>query len=66
MAVNLKISEIKYNLAPLRAKKGPLRGVILDVPMRDYSDDPAFIKQRERAKEFLKQHPLPTEFFDKK
>ena len=30
--------------------------------MRDYSQDPFFKKKAERAKAFLKKHPLPEEF----
>jgi hypothetical protein len=27
--------------------------------MRSYADDPYFVEKAEKAKEFLKQHPIP-------
>jgi len=34
--------------------------------MRDYSNEPVFVKKAERATEFLKKHPLPEEFLKQK
>ena len=36
--------------------------ITIDEHMRDYSKEPAFVKAAERAKAFLKKHPLPKEF----
>jgi hypothetical protein len=36
--------------------------ITIDENMRDYSKEPAFVKAAERAKAFLKKHPLPKEF----
>jgi len=35
--------------------------IATDKNMRDYSNEPAFIKSAERAEAFLKKHPLPKE-----
>lgn len=34
--------------------------------MRDYSNEPVFVKKAERATKFLKKHPLPEEFTEPK
>ena len=36
--------------------------ITIDKNMRDYSNEPAFVKAAERAAAFLKKHPLPKEF----
>ena len=40
--------------------------IIIDKNMRDYSNEPDFIKAAERAQAFLKKHPLPKEFTQRK
>jgi hypothetical protein len=33
--------------------------VVVVEQMRSYADDPYFVEKAEKAKEFLKQHPIP-------
>jgi hypothetical protein len=36
--------------------------ITIDNNMRDYSNEPAFVKAAAKAAAFLKKHPLPKEF----
>jgi hypothetical protein len=36
--------------------------ITVDKNMRDYKNEPAFVKAAERAREFLKKHGLPKAF----
>jgi len=42
-------------------KKKHLPGITVDPNMRDYTQDPFFVKKAERARAFLAKHPLPKE-----
>lgn len=35
------------------------------IPMRDYSNDPFVLEKLEKAKEFLKKHPIPEHLLKK-
>lgn len=49
-------------MSAINSIKENTKDVALVKKMRDYSNDPAFKKKAEDAKEFLKKHGLPKSF----
>lgn len=48
--------------AKKKYKKTPTGKGIIDPDMRDYSNDPVFIKKAERSREMIKKYGIPEEF----
>jgi hypothetical protein len=49
-------------MAVIKKNKGKVRTRIpIDRSMRDYSNDPVFVRKAEEATAFLKEHGLPKE-----
>lgn len=53
-------------MAVIKKNKGKVRTSIqIDKSMKDYSNDPVFVRKAEEAKAFLKEHGLPKELVEK-
>lgn len=46
-------------MAKVTTKKGAENNVTIVKKLRDYSNDPVFLKRKEEAIKFLKKHGLP-------
>jgi hypothetical protein len=57
MAVSLKKKPIKSKKVSAKAAR------VVDRSMRDYSNEPFFIKKADAAKKFIDQHGFPKNFF---
>lgn len=55
----LYLYKVKNNIYANRKKKKREVKATIVKNMRDYSQDPFFVKKAESAKAFLKKHPLP-------
>ena len=38
---------------------------VISDKVRDYANEPFFVKKAEKAKEFLRQHPIPERYLKK-
>jgi hypothetical protein len=58
MAVSIKKKPIKSKKVSIKAPR-----VVVDKSMRDYSNEPFFIKKADAAKKFIDEHGFPKNFF---
>ena len=45
-----------------KAVPGTLQADVISDKVRNYDSEPYFVKKAEKAKEFLRQHPIPDRY----
>ncbi|WP_159440697.1 hypothetical protein [Mucilaginibacter sp. OK098] len=48
-----------------KAVQDTLQQDVISDKVRDYANEPYFVKKAEKAKEFLRQHPIPERYLKK-
>jgi len=48
-----------------KAVQGTLHTDIISDKVKNYAEEPYFVKKAENAKEFLRQHPIPDRYLKK-
>jgi len=48
-----------------KAAQDTLHTDVISDKVRSYADEPYFVKKAEKAKEFLRQHPIPERYLKK-
>jgi len=48
-----------------KAAQDALHTDVVSDKVRSYADEPYFVKKAEKAKEFLRQHPIPERYLKK-
>ena len=48
-----------------KAVQDTLQQDVISDKVRDYTNEPFFVKKAEKAKEFLRQHPIPERYLKK-
>ena len=48
-----------------KAAQDALNTDVVSDKVRSYADEPYFVKKAEKAKEFLRQHPIPERYLKK-
>ena len=48
-----------------KAAQDALHTDVVSDKVRNYADEPYFVKKVEKAKEFLRQHPIPERYLKK-
>jgi len=48
-----------------KAVQDTLEKDVMSDKVRNYADEPYFVKKAEKAKEFLRQHPIPERYLKK-
>ncbi|MDP9079834.1 MAG: hypothetical protein M3O71_20585 [Bacteroidota bacterium] len=48
-----------------KAVQDTLQQDVISDKVRDYTNEPYFVKKAEKAKEFLRQHPIPERYLKK-
>ena len=64
--VYLSIIKREIDMSTIKkAVQDTLQADVISDKVRNYADEPYFVKKAEKAKEFLRQHPIPERYLKK-
>ena len=64
--INLGNLKEEINMSTVKKTiKDTLQADVISDKVRNYADDPYFFKKAEKAKDFLRQHPIPERYLKK-